>query len=417
MTGLHKRIAVTENSIAATGSDGEVERSGEDGSSFAADSTILFVAPLPGPITGQSVACQALFEELKRHCRVESVDLSKQGFRQGASSLGRVFEVVSIVARVWRLQRRADVLYVTISESFAGNAKDLLIYLVCFPKLSRMMIHLHGGAGMRDIMGESPWPWRWLNRFFLRRIGSIVVLGPRHVPIFAGAVPESRIHIVPNFAEGDLFTTHARIDDKFDDCPPVRLLFLSNLLPGKGHVELVEALDLIGDATRSRLKVDIAGGFESLQQQKSFLDAIEGKPNITYHGIVRGEAKRTLFANAHIFCLPTYYPYEGQPISILEAYASGCMVITTDHSGILDIFEHEANGYCVEKRSPKSLAEAIERAASEVASVRSMAHDNLRLASDRYRADRYTTALVQLMDQLASSSTAEPGVVRAEAGD
>jgi glycosyltransferase involved in cell wall biosynthesis len=63
-----------------------------------------------------------------------------------------------------------------------------------------------------------------------------------------------------------------------------------------------------------------------------------------YHGdssaciIVDGPGKKNLFSEAHIFCLPTYYPYEGQPIAILEAFASGCVVITTNHSGISDFF-------------------------------------------------------------------------------
>lgn len=369
------------------------------------DTTVLFVGPLPDPITGQALACKVFLEELLRHYRVEVVNLSKGGFRQGLSSLERLLEVAAIAMRVWRLQRSADVLYLTISESYAGNAKDLLIYLACLSKLPKMMIHLHGGAGMREIMRGSPRLWRWLNRFFLRRVGSVVILGPRHAPIFSGAVSLDRIHIVPNFAEDALFTTDADIERKFDACPPVRLLFLSNLLPGKGHRELVAALDLIDEAIRSQLWIDIAGGFESEQQKRDFLRAIEGRQNVIYHGTVRGEAKRALFANAHVFCLPTYYPYEGQPISILEAYASGCMVITTDHSGILDVFGHGVNGYCVEKRSPQSLSAAIERAVSDLASARAMAHTNLRLAGEHYRARNYTATLMRLIDELVSSSS------------
>lgn len=35
--------------------------------------------------------------------------------------------------------------------------------------------------------------------------------------------------------------------------------------------------------------------------------------------------------------MPTRYPNEGQPISILEAMGNGMFIITTDHAGIPDI--------------------------------------------------------------------------------
>lgn len=372
-------------------------------------SRILFIGPLPDPITGQSLACQVLLEAMRPRYEIDVVNLSKQGFRQGVSSFGRVLEIGAIAWQVWHLRRKADAIYFTVSESYAGNAKDMLIYLICLSRLRRTMIHLHGGAGMREIMAKSHPLWQRLNRYFLRRIGSVVILGPRHAPIFAGAVPAERIQVVPNFAEDALFVDDAAIDRKFACSEPLRLLFVSNLLPGKGHAELVAALELLDEAQRARLRVDVAGGFESPQQKDAFLASIGHLPNVTYHGTVRSEAKRRLFADAHVFCLPTYYPYEGQPISILEAYASGCAVITTDHSGILDVFTDAVNGYCVEKRSAASLAAAIRRVLDDPASAARMAKANLHAARERYRTSNYTTALMRLLDELLC-----PGATRLE---
>ena len=50
-----------------------------------------------------------------------------------------------------------------------------------------------------------------------------------------------------------------------------------------------------------------------------------------------GEEKRKLLKECYIFALPTRYPNEGQPISILEAMGNGMFIITTDHAGIPDI--------------------------------------------------------------------------------
>ena len=68
---------------------------------------------------------------------------------------------------------------------------------------------------------------------------------------------------------------------------------------------------------------------------------------------VEGEEKRNLLKQSHIFCLPTFHKFEGQPISILEAYASGCIVLTTANGGINEIFKNGTNGFLVNMDKPE----------------------------------------------------------------
>lgn len=362
---------------------------------------ILFIGPLPPPVTGHSLACQVFLHELEKCHRVEVVNLSKSEFRQGISSASRIFEVIGTIWRVWRRRNECDVLYLTISESLMGNIKDLIIYFACFRQLSRMAIHLHGGAGMERIMSDDHAWLRRINEFFLRRLGAVVVLGGRHVPIFSRSVVKKRIHEVPNFAEDFLFAhDSAAVEGKFERIEPLRILFLSNLLPGKGHIELSEAVHRLDPQFRNRLRIDFAGGFESEEQKMAFFDLIADCPQMHYHGTVHGEAKRKLLSEAHLFCLPTYYPYEGQPISILEAYAAGCAVITTDHSGILDIFTHNMNGYQVAKKSVPSLRCALERALQNPRELREIAVHNWSVAQRRYRTAAYADALINIISAL-----------------
>src|SRR5262249_9313925 len=103
---------------------------------------------------------------------------------------------------------------------------------------------------------------------------------------------------------------------------------------------------------------------------------------------------------------PTYYAYEGQPLSILEAYASGCAVITTDHSGIFDTFVPSVNGLAVEKRSSSDLVAAIRRAVSSPETLHTMAQTNLRTAERYYRASSYTASMMRVVHSLAPSESA-----------
>jgi len=365
--------------------------------------SVLFVAPLPEPVTGQAIACQVFLDELAKHHRVDVVNMSKREFTHGASYVSRFFEVGRIIFAAWRKRNSADVIYLTVSESYAGNAKDLLIYLACVNRLSRVVIHLNGGAGFRLLMQNPRSAVRRVNEWFLRRIGGAIVLGDRHLDLFAGVVPEARTHIVPNFAEDYLFADVASIERKFDDTTPMRVLFLSNLLPGKGHSELLEGYAALDPSLQSAIRLDFAGGFQSAEQESAFRESLRGIPHARYHGTVRGDRKRQLFHDAHIFCLPTYYAYEGQPLSILEAYASGCAVITTDHSGNGDIFADNVNGYQVEPRSVVSITSALTRAARSADRLRAMAVANRTIADLKYRQSIYQSNMLRIIDAMVQN--------------
>jgi glycosyltransferase involved in cell wall biosynthesis len=363
--------------------------------------SVLFLGPLPDPITGHSLACKVFFDALVKQQRVELVNLNKRELTTGVSSVSRVFEVMGLVVQIWLKRKTCDVIYFTTSESLAGNFKDLLIYSACIGQLSRMVVHLHGGAGMRRIMLEGSGLLRRLNSFFLRRLGGAIVLGPKHVETFAGTVPRERIYVVPNFAEDLFFSDPDSIDRKFAQTAPLRVLFLSNFLPGKGHIELLDAFFALDEQARSALAIDFAGSFDSKSEKLRFLRRIEGRPQLRYHGVVAGERKRALLLDAHVLCLPTYYAYEGQPISILEGYASGCAVITTDHSGICDIFADRENGYEVRPRSADSLRAALEKALAQPELLHGFGRQNYFVATERYRASRYTRDLIEISQKIA----------------
>ncbi len=367
---------------------------------------VLFIAPLPDPVTGQSLACQVLLDGLKAAGHVvETVNINKASLKSGDGSWARSQDVLRYAWRAWRLAPRADLIYFTISESIAGNLKDLLIYVACFSRLERMVIHLHGGAGMRVLMHEKP-RLSALNQFFLRRLGGIVLLGARHLDILRDLPAQARIHLVPNFAQDAYFLDDADIERKFQSRQPLKLLYLSNLIPGKGYQELISAYESLDQAEQQQLQLDFAGAFETPDDEAAFTERLHRLPNTRYHGVVGGQHKTQLLADAHVFCLPTYYPYEGQPISILEAFASGCAVITTDHSGIFDIFDPLRAGLAVEKRSVASLREALRRCLNEPDLLRQAGQHNRREADLHYRVATYNRRLVSLLEERAAAASA-----------
>jgi glycosyltransferase involved in cell wall biosynthesis len=362
---------------------------------------VLFIGPLPDPLTGHSLACKVLLDELTQRHEVAVVNLSKPELTSGFSSFARFGSVLGILNEVRRKRAAADVVYLTISESVAGNIKDLLIYWLCRRKLSRIVVHLHGGS-LKAWIFDKYRLLRWLNGRFLAHIGAVIVLGRSHLRIFAGMVAPERVHVIANFAQDYLFGSEERVVRKFQQRGVLRILFLSNLISGKGHEDMLAAYFALPAGAQARICLDLAGAFESPHDGRRFSAAIAGAPNIIHHGVVDGERKRALLADAHALCLPTSL-FEGQPISILEAYAAGCIVLTTARGGIPDVFADGVNGLLIEPGRPESLRAAFVRMLEDPGALLPLALHNLHVARERYRAARYSRDVAQVLDRVAGA--------------
>lgn len=352
---------------------------------------ILFLAPLPPPLTGQSLAAKVLFEDLIKRHTIKVVSLNKDSFKQGLSSFSRVFQVIRILMGAWRNRKNVDAIYLTISESLLGNAKDLLIYLICFRNLSKMYIHLHGGT-IKKLLWDRHQKLFQINKFFIKKLAGVIISGASHIEIFENIIEHQKIHIVPNFAQDYLMLTEKEIADKFSNTLPLRILYISAMIQLKGYNELLDAYLLLNENLKKLIRIDFVGRFESGAEEKMFLDKIAGIEAIRYHGIVDDDRKKMLFSQAHIFCLPTSF-FEGQPISILEAYASGCVVLTTEKSGIRDIFTDGLNGFEIKEKSAGSIASVLQGIIEEDKDLLQIAISNGKTASEKYRTSTHNALL------------------------
>jgi glycosyltransferase involved in cell wall biosynthesis len=357
---------------------------------------ILLIVPLPPPVTGHSLASQVLVDGLSRVHDVAVVNLSVGSLHDGRITSRRLREVGRVLLAVWRRHRRADAIYFTISESRAGNLKDLGVYLLCAGRLRRLYVHLHGGTIGRELFDRHA-GWRMINAVFIRRLGGVIISGPAHLGIFAGMIDRRRIHIVPNSARDELFVTEDALREKFAAPRTLRVLYLSSMTPSKGYLNLLEGWLGLAPEIRRGIQLDYAGGFPDEADHATFLRRIAPLDGVRYHGLVDEEQKRRLFAQAHMFCLPTRM-LEGQPISILEAYASGCAVLTTGQPGIRDVFDDGINGFELRGGTAASVTAALGRAASDVDRLRQMAVTNRRTAEERHRSTTFTATLRRILE-------------------
>lgn len=143
---------------------------------------ILFIARIPPPITGQAVACEALYADLVRWGDdVTLVNLSKHSFRHGVDSNWHLLEIARILGKVLRHGRLSELVYLTSAESTAGTLKHLAIVLCLGLRIGRTYPHMHGDTTMRQILSDRhPWLHR-MNALLLRKVAGVIVLCDRFV--------------------------------------------------------------------------------------------------------------------------------------------------------------------------------------------------------------------------------------------
>ena len=359
---------------------------------------ILFIGPLPPPITGHSLVDQVLLDELQIHHNVKIVDTNKSSFVSGVDSFERIIQIFRILKVVWSNRKNNDSIYLTISESVAGNLKDLLIYFICYKSLHKMVIHLHGGSFKRDVLDKSK-ILNFVNKFFIRQLKTIILSGKSHIDIFSGFIDESKIAVIPNFASETLFVDESTVLNKFIKTNPLNILFISNLIEGKGYMELVDAFLGLDENSKNKVIINIAGGADPEHIIKTnFIEKISTEKNIRYHGFINEIQKKTLLKEAHVLCFPSYL-LEGQGLVVLEAYASGCVVITTASGGIKDVFEDGINGFQFDIKSASSIQKSIEQILKKPETLLSIAINNWVTACKEYRTKEYTSRVISTLEK------------------
>ena len=94
-----------------------------------------------------------------------------------------------------------------------------------------------------------------------------------------------------------------------------------------------------------------------------------------------------VLSQTDIFVLPSFYA-EGIPKVLLEAAASGCAIITTDHPGCRDAVLNEVTGLTVKPKDELSLVAGIIRLLSDRNLIVSMGIAGRKLATEKFSIEK-----------------------------
>lgn len=308
---------------------------------------ICFIAQFPPPMHGLSKAVETLYNsEINSAVNPDGeFEFEKVDITNNKNFLKNLLKIS---------KSKADLFYFTISQTKGGNLRDLVIFKLLELQHKKCLIHLHGGYYRQLIDNDMDGWQRKENYKAIKKLAGAIVLSKSLKKIFEGMIDDDKIFVVENCVEDQYLLTDQEIEEKLaelKDKKVLHVLWLSNFIRSKGYpfvLEMAKAEKERVDAGGARrFHFDFAGKFFEDNEKEYFESYVRDnrlEGYVTYHGIVGGEEKRRLLKECYIFALPTRYPNEGQPISILEAMGNGMFIITTDHAGIPDVVDNNING-------------------------------------------------------------------------
>ena len=329
------------------------------------------VGRFPPPLDGQAIATARLADLLASPLG-GAFDVGRhdvgapEGERLvvgGAARLRRVGHYVGLpvaLRRALGARPEAPVLWPSVSPSKMGHWRDLATVVPAFGRRPVVGV-VHVGDFDRVFRSAATAP---TARALVRRLRALVFLTDGLAGRCAEWVPDGKRWVVPNTIDAAAIPDAATVEaarQRRAARPGVRVLFLSGMIPSKGYPAVLGALAALRERGRDAT-ARFVGRWPSPGAEAAFrarIDALGLADRAEVVGGVGRDEVGALILDADVFALPTTYPVEAQPLTVIEALAAGTPVVVTRWAGLPEMVAEPA-GRFVAAHAPAEVADAVE---------------------------------------------------------
>jgi len=376
---------------------------------------LLLFAHVPPPHHGQSSMVKLMLDgfggDQRKHnappptapydigCYHVDVRLSQRLEEIGDMRLGKIFLLFFYCLRaIWcRFRYGLDTFYYVPTPGKASAMyRDWLVMLLCRPFYKRLILHWHAAGLAKWLETRAQFRARTLTFRLMKGADLSVVLSrynrtdaekliPKRIEVVSNGIPDpcrdyqsvvlprrkARLEARRRLLGGESISADEQAEAG-GSAQVVRVLYLAHCTREKGAFDAMTGVALankklaVGGLPIS-LRLTVTGTFvtpdDKAQFEKLRKDAaISGC--VDYAGFVSGAQKEALLREADIFCFPTFYPNENQPVNLIEAMAFGLPVVTTRWRSLPELFPPGYAGL-VDVRSPEQVADGLVEALTE----------------------------------------------------
>jgi glycosyltransferase involved in cell wall biosynthesis len=371
---------------------------------------LLVFAHTPPPHHGQSFMVQLMLAGFggdcrKRHnratgggpkggfgieCYHVNARLSKKLEDIGDLRLGKFMLLLGYCAQaIWCRFRYGvtNFYYIPAPGKRSALYRDWVVMLICRPFFKRVILHWHAAGLAKWLEIVMTMRSRSLTYRLMKKVDLSIVLSKynradaekifsQQVRVVSNGIPDP----CPGFAAEVLPTRKARfaarkkllsgatldaadLRDTGGEPQRVKVLYLAHCTREKGLFDTLSGVALANQRLRNQeapisLRLQVTGGFVSPSDKAEF-ERRMAEPALAemvqYFGFVSGEQKNRLLREADLFCFPTYYENENQPVNLIEAMAFGLPILTTRWRSLPELFPANYAGL-VNIRSAEQIA-------------------------------------------------------------
>lgn len=311
----------------------------------------------------------------------------------GDLRIGKLFLLVWYCAQaIWCRIRYGvrNFYYIPAPGKKSALYRDWLVMFLCRRWFSRVFLHWHAAGLAKWLELAVQLRTRSITYELMKQVDLSIVLSQynkadaekiysQNITVVSNGIPDP----CPGFDKEVLPRRKARFaarkkllsgqvlaekdfENTGDDPNVVRVLYLAHCTREKGLFDTVEGILLASQRLADRrypisLRLLIAGTFVLPGEKAEFDRVLEKSASagmIEYFGFVSGEQKSRLLREADLFCFPTYYENENQPVNLIEAMAFGLPILTTRWRSLPEMFPTNYAGL-VDTRAPEQIANVL----------------------------------------------------------
>lgn len=303
---------------------------------------VIVISQLPPPVHGSTMMTRTFVETCEDAglsiCLVDR-RFSTSVDEIGGTTIRKLLSAVSLFCRLWRsLGRRRSVPVVFFTTNRAPSFwMDVLLSALLRFNRRNYIAYVHT-SGYSELAESGRWQDRGV-RLMLGGATSVVVLGESmraDIRRFNAAV-----NVIPN--------TVADAEPLVPSSPgSPQLIFLSNLIPGKGAEDFMRIVGrcLADEASARAVVVGPSPKSGYTEDLSAMLDP-GVRARVRFAGALYGDDRDRVLVASSVLVFPSSYRFEAQPLTLLESLRLAVPVVAYDTGGIKDIVEDGSNGYLV----------------------------------------------------------------------
>lgn len=330
----------------------------------------------------------------------------------GDAGVKRYFEYVSIIWKVIKafIVQRHVVFYFNPSTAKTGFYRDVL--LVAFAKLLGHQVLMQQFGALFETFRNSlnKRDQRILNWAY-NKTDMLIVEGENAKRQYSFIKKQEKIKIVPNGLP-ELKRGIKKEPKSYQEGSTFNMFFMNNMIVSKGYMDVLKAIDILVNERQRDVKCVFAGKymltkeecpFKTVDEAQMWFDGfIEEKgleDRVVYYQSIFDENKINEFKNAHVFLLPSYYMFEGQPTAILEALSYGCVPVVTRYRLIPDMVNDEC-GVFVGSKSPNEIADAISNLMDDTSYYNQLSKNAFDRFQKNFTQMAYAEKIIKIIEEL-----------------